>query len=518
MFSSNIKFFLASIFTFASASDGVALSQTAVVSAAATSDAGCAALSRVLSTKVFYADSPVYQYENSASEFWSMVQILAPLCVFRPESSGDVATAVSVLRRSSGSFAVRGGGHMGIAGANNIDNSVLMVMSNLTTLSLSSDKTLLSLGPSHRWGDVYKYLGSYNLTVPGGRLSPVGVPGLLLAGGVNFYGNQYGFSADNAIQYEVVLAAGNIVYASKSENADLFWALKGGSSNFGIVTRFDIKTIPSKKVWAGIYSVAGENVPALLAATAKYSANITDPLSHIVPATIATTRDPVDFIAAVILFYDSDTITHPDCFKPFFEIPSIGNSMAFKTVAEFADETGIAVVPGINNIFAAGTIVGTTYDELLEGINISNSVFYERLPLLYDQVPASEISVIQIDWQPIGKLWMDASAAAGGNALGLDSSKIYLAWAEVVEWIGSEYDEICLEWVKETTAAIKEATQRAGLYSSFNYMGDAASFQTEGFFAGYGAANKAKMLSISRKYDPTRLFQTLMPGGFKIGV
>ncbi|KAH7385045.1 hypothetical protein BKA64DRAFT_156473 [Cadophora sp. MPI-SDFR-AT-0126] len=516
MYSSLRKFLLVSVVTLASAR-GVALPRAAEVSTAATSNAGCAALSKVLSTKVFYADSPVYRYENSASEFWSGVEILAPLCVFRPESSGDVATAVSVLGKSSGSFAVRGGGHMGIAGANNIDNGVLMVMSKLTTLSLSSDKSVLSVGPSYRWGEVYKFLADYDLTVPGGRLSPVGVPGLLLAGGINFYGNQVGFSADNVIQYEVVLASGNIIYASKTNNSDLFWALKGGSSYFGIVTRFDIKTIPSKKVWAGIYSVASADVPALLAATAEYSANITDPLSHIVPATIATTRDPVDFIGAVILFYDSDTISYPDCFKPFFNIPSIGNTMDFKTVAEFADETGTAVVPGINDIFAAGTVVGTTYEELFIGVNLTNSIFYERLPFLYDQVPASEISIIEIDWQPIGKLWMDASSAAGGNALGLDSSKIYLAWAEVLEWVGSEYDDICLQWIKETTAVIKEATRTAGIYSSFDYMGDAASFQTEGFFAGYGAENEAKLLSISRKYDPSRLFQTLMPGGFKIG-
>jgi len=148
-----------------------------------------------------------------------------------------------------------------------------MVMSNLTTLSLSSDKSILSMGPSHRWGEVYKFLADYDLTVPGGRLSPVGVPGLLLAGGVNFYGNQVGFSADNVIQYEVVLATGNIVYASKSSYSDLFWALKGGSSNFGIVTRFDIKTIPSKKVWAGIYSVASADVPALLAVCLPFRAN-----------------------------------------------------------------------------------------------------------------------------------------------------------------------------------------------------------------------------------------------------
>ena len=191
--------------------------------------------------------------------------------------------------------------------------------------------------------------------------------------------------------------------------------------------------------------------------------------------------------------------------------------MAFKTLAEFADETGTAVVGHINDVFAAGTIVGTTYDQLQAGVNITQTVFSSRLPLLYAEVPAANISIIEFDWQPIGKLWMDATTAAGGNALGLDPTKIYLCWAEVVEWIGSAYDDVVASWVKDTTAAINAATTAAGVHSSFTYMGDSTAFQTSGFFAGYGSANQAKLLGISRKYDPERLFQTLMPGGFKIG-
>jgi hypothetical protein len=108
--------------------------------------------------------------------------------------------------------------------------------------------------------------------------------------------------------------------------------------------------------------------------------------------------------------------------------------MAFKTIAEFADETGTAVVDHINDIFAAGPVVGTNYTQLLQGVNITNSVFYSRLPLLYAKVPAANISIIDLDWQPIGSLLMAASAAGGGNALGLDPCKVYLCWAEVVEW------------------------------------------------------------------------------------
>ncbi len=107
-------------------------------------------------------------------------------------------------------------------------------------------------------------LVQYDLTVVGGRLSTIGVPGLLLAGGINFYGNQYGFSCDLVVNHEVVLADGSIVNANSTSNSDLFWALKGGSSNFGIVTRSDLKTIPSKQVWAGVYEVNATYIPQLL--------------------------------------------------------------------------------------------------------------------------------------------------------------------------------------------------------------------------------------------------------------
>lgn len=149
-----------------------------------------------------------------------------------------------------------------------------MVMSGLTHMSVTGNKKTLSVGPGYRFSDVYPFLQQYDLTVGAARLGPVGVPGILLAGGINFYGNQFGFSADQVTQYEVVLANGDIVRANKGNNSDLFWALKGGSSNFGIVTRFDMNTIPSKKVWAGIYTVAEQYLPQFLEVRSSL------PLSH----------------------------------------------------------------------------------------------------------------------------------------------------------------------------------------------------------------------------------------------
>jgi hypothetical protein len=395
-----------------------------------------------------------------------------------------------------------------------------MVMSNLTTLEVSSDLSTVSIGPSYRWGTVFSYLAQFNLTCAGGRLSPVGVPGLLLAGGVNFLGNQHGWATDNVVEYEIVLANGTIATVTNTTNADLFWALKGGSSNFGIVTKFVARTFASTQVWAGTYTVAEEYLNDFLAAVANFSAFNTDPLSHAVPMVIPEAALNTT-LASVILFYDSPTVENPDCFAPFLAIPSISSSLGFKTVADLATQNGALVTDHINDVFVAGTTVGKTYEELLQGVNITNQVFLDALPALYEVVPISALSLVSIDWQPIGSLWTAGSAASNpaGNALGIDTDAkgTYLAWAEVVEWVGSEYDDAVLAWVQNTTDAINAATKAAGIYDAFTYMGDAAGFQIDEMYAGYGSDNQAKLLDISRKYDPERVFQTLMPGGFKIG-
>ncbi|RAK96785.1 FAD-binding oxidoreductase, partial [Aspergillus ibericus CBS 121593] len=485
------------------------LAATATAATAATS--GCTTLQQSLSDEVFAPSTDVYKYE--AQDFWSNTEIMSPGCVFRPQSAAQLGEGVKALVDANAQFAVRGGGHMGIRGSNNIDNGVLIVMSNLTTLVLSEDESIVSVGPGYRWADVYSYLESYGLAAAGGRLGPVGVPGLLLAGGVNFYGNQVGFGCDTVVNYEVVLANGTVVEANRNSHSDLFWALKGGSSNFGLVTRFDMETIESTKVWAGTYTVAGEYVEQFLKAAATYAANISDAKTHIVPAVVPEGNTTV---GSVILFYDSATESYPEIFKPFTDIPAISSTLGFKTLSEFATETGALVTPHINDIFVAGTIKATDYTSLYNGIALINNTFFNQLPKLTAQIPSANISLIELDWQPIGHSWLTASESRGGNALGLDSNQIYLCYAEVVEWIGEAYDDIVDAWLQETTEMINNATKKAGLFDAFNYMGDAAGWQD--IFGGYGEKNLERLRTVAKEYDPNGVLQKdgLMKGGFKV--
>ncbi|TLD13120.1 uncharacterized protein PgNI_02687 [Pyricularia grisea] len=112
----------------------------------------------------------------------------------------------------------------------------------MKTTIYHADKTLTSIQPGADWSSVYEELSKLNLMVFGGRVYIVGVGGLLLSGGNSLYSTARGFACDGVANFQVVLANGSIVSASADENADLYRVLKGGSNNFGIVTRFDLNT------------------------------------------------------------------------------------------------------------------------------------------------------------------------------------------------------------------------------------------------------------------------------------
>ncbi len=113
---------------------------------------------------------------------------------------------MKVLADLNATFAMRGGGgHMPIPLYGNTNGGVLIVPTDLNTLQVSDDQKSLAIGPGNHWGTVYEYLEPYGLIVVGGRVGSVGVPGLLLGGGVSFYASQYGWASSNVISYEVSL-------------------------------------------------------------------------------------------------------------------------------------------------------------------------------------------------------------------------------------------------------------------------------------------------------------------------
>lgn len=144
-------------------------------------------------------------------------------------------------------IAIRAGGH-NTGGANNIDNGVTIDLVHLNQATYDNKTNLASIGPGLKWMDVYSKLAKHDVLVPGGRDGDVGVGGFLLGGGSTFYMGTQGFACDDVKNYEVVLTNGTIVNANATKNRDLWLALKGGGSNFGVVTRYDMEALPNTKL------------------------------------------------------------------------------------------------------------------------------------------------------------------------------------------------------------------------------------------------------------------------------
>lgn len=219
-------------------------------------------------------------FEARQGSYWSLSTVtgIAPRAIFRPRSAGEVSEALGLLRSTGGRFAVRSGGHMPWAGSNNIAGGVTLDLGEMAWARFDPATETVDIGPGARWLQVYSALQTRHdgRLVAGGRDGNVGVAGFLLGGGISYYTARRGFGCDNVVSYEVVLADGRVVTADAEQNADLFRALKGGCTNFGIVTNFKMKTFCGGKTWGGITFYPKSVTPQAIRALVRFTDNVQD--------------------------------------------------------------------------------------------------------------------------------------------------------------------------------------------------------------------------------------------------
>lgn len=223
----------------------------------------------------------------------------------------------------------------------------MIATTNLLVRELVDGNTVLRLGPGHTWGEVYDFMGAYGRAVVGGRYGPVGVAGLLLGGGVDYFGGQYGWAMNNVRNYEVVLADSTVVEANAQHHSDLFWALKGGSNNFGIVTRFDLITYEVEQVYGGSTFYDPPAFSAFLDAVTDYfepGGGVDDPEVAINPCIHANSSDGT--VSSNLLSFHRGGNPAPWSLADFSKVPASMEDVALRSsFAVFADNKNIDVPP-----------------------------------------------------------------------------------------------------------------------------------------------------------------------------
>jgi FAD/FMN-containing dehydrogenase len=222
-------------------------------------------LKRALAGDVIVPADPEYE---TARRVWNGAIDRWPALIARCASVADVVDAVRFARSERLLTAVRGGAH-NVAGQGTCDGGIVIDLSALRDVQVDPIARTARVQGGALWSDVDAAAQAYGLGTPGGMISSTGVAGLTLGGGIGHLSRKHGLTCDNLLAAQLVTADGTVVTASEDEHPDLFWALRGGGGNFGIVTEFTFRLHPVGIVLGGMLMIALEDAAAFLRGVRK---------------------------------------------------------------------------------------------------------------------------------------------------------------------------------------------------------------------------------------------------------
>jgi FAD/FMN-containing dehydrogenase len=199
-----------------------------------------AAMKERIAGEVLVSGQPGY---DDARAVWNAMIDRKPGLIVKCKNADDVVTAVSYARDYKLPVSIRGGGH-NVAGHAVCDDGVMINLSLMRGVQVDVEKRCARVEGGATWGDVDAETQKFGLATPGGLISDTGVAGLTLSGGIGWLRSAYGLCIDNMLSVEIVTADGRKLNASETENADLFWAIRGGGGNFGVITMFEFALHP----------------------------------------------------------------------------------------------------------------------------------------------------------------------------------------------------------------------------------------------------------------------------------
>ncbi|KAI0416798.1 hypothetical protein F5X98DRAFT_342868 [Xylaria grammica] len=437
------------------------------------------------------------EYETEKNRPWSQLCWATPAAFVRPEGSTEVAEALSIVTKAKTKFALRTRGHTPNPGFNSTGNDGIVIdLQNLRSMSLDTARSVLHVGSGATWGEVYKFLEEHKLSTIGGRDGTVGLAGFLLGGGYPALPNLHGFGADGVKSFEIVLADSSVITADSSNNTELFHVLKGGGSNFGIITSVGLNVYPLITVQYTLNMYAESDFANIISATVKAQ----EAMEHDNRPNLFTNFR--NGVVVVGLLYGGSPEDEPKAFEPFSSLNSLVNSLVPKTngtILSLANAMAHEIKPNKRTIGTVTTKV--SYDLYIE--------VYKSWKQLVGELPTGVEFHYTI--QPVSASAVQAGEDRGGNIMGLEKvSQCW--WVFTAEWPEDDHDQVAQHAVSTMVKNVQERARDMELVLEYLCMNFADSKQD--VLTSYGPANLRKLRDVAAQYDPEGIFQNLQNDGF----
>ena len=410
-----------------------------------------------------------------------------PAVIVRCTGAADVIAAVGFARSNDLTIAVRGGGHS-IAGFSTLDEGIVIDLSPMNSVRVDTEAQRATVGAGAVWADVDHEAQAHGLATTGGLVSSTGVAGFTLGGGIGWLMRKHGLACDNLVSADVVTADGQLVHASESENADLFWGLRGGGGNFGIVTQFEFELHSvGPTVYAGPIFYSADADGDLLRLFREWAPGASDDVTAVIDL---TTAPPLPVIpeawhgkkVAAFIATSAGPVEEGN-----------GHVSEFRDVAEpVADLLGPMPYAVIQTLIDPLWTKGTHAYFKATNLARLDDELIDRLSELHLQAPGPqcEIHVHQMG---------GALARIGDGDTAFPERSMPYVLNAVTGWHDPDDADAHINWARAVIQAASEAsTGRAYV----NFLGDSDAARSS-----YGAATYDRLVELKNQYDPTNVFR-----------
>jgi FAD/FMN-containing dehydrogenase len=427
---------------------------------------------------------------DEARTIWNAMIDKYPALIARCKNSDDVVEAVRFARDNHLLLSVRGSGH-NVAGMAVSDGGLMIDLSLMKDIQVDPQGGVATAQPGVVFGEMDQATQPYGLAVPGGIVSETGIAGLTLGGGFGWLTRKYGFTCDNLISAEVVTANGELLTASAFENPDLFWGIRGGGGNFGIVTSFEYQLQPVG--------------PEVLAGMAIYPLDAAGDVLRFFRDFTASTPRELGALAVFLLAPPAPFLPQELHGKPVLSIivSYAGDVEEGERVVQPLRDFGPPVFDGItrkpfaahNSSLDAGQPAGKHYYWKSEyATEIADEAIDTLVAFAANMTsPYSRLAVFQLGGA-IQRYDEQAMAVSHRNA--------EYVFAINTGWADPQDTEKQIQWTRDLWTAIRPFSS-GGVYVNFLSEDDGE----DRVRAAYGAAKLERLVQLKSKYDPQNLFQ-----------